>query len=51
MKTKVTPELEAGQQSKRKAYRQARKRALARLQQGMDLRWTPPRFRGELHER
>ena len=35
----------------RKAYDQARKRALARLRKGFDLRWTPPRARDELHER
>jgi hypothetical protein len=35
----------------RKAYDRARKRALARLREGMNLRWTPPRSRDELHER
>jgi hypothetical protein len=35
----------------RKAYHRARRRALARLREGMDLRWTPPRSRDELHER
>jgi hypothetical protein len=35
----------------RKAYQRARKRALARLREGMDLRWTPPRSRDELHDR
>jgi hypothetical protein len=35
----------------RKAYRRAHKRALARLREGMDLRWTPPNSRDELHER
>ena len=35
----------------RKAFDRARRRALARLRQGMDLRWTPPKSRGELHER
>ena len=35
----------------RKAYDRARRRALARLREGMDLRWTPPRSRDELHER
>jgi hypothetical protein len=34
-----------------KAYEGARRRALARLKQGFDLRWTPPRSRDELHER
>ena len=35
----------------RKAYNKARQRALARLSKGMDLRWSPPRSREELHER
>lgn len=35
----------------RKAYHRARKRALARLSDGMDLGWTPPTSRAELHER
>ena len=35
----------------RKTYDRARKRALARLREGMDLHWTPPRSRDELHER
>ena len=35
----------------RKGYQQARRRALARLRKGFDLRWTPPRSRDELHER
>ena len=35
----------------RKSYDQARKRALARLEKGLDIRWTPPRSRDELHER
>jgi hypothetical protein len=35
----------------RKAYHRARKRALARLRQGLDLQWTPPLSRAELHER
>ena len=34
-----------------KAYGGARRRALARLAEGFDLRWTPPRSRDELHER
>jgi hypothetical protein len=32
-------------------YERARRRALARLDQGFDLRWTPPASRDELHER
>ena len=35
----------------RKTYERARKRALARLCEGLDLHWTPPRSRDELHER
>jgi hypothetical protein len=35
----------------RKAYDRARRRALARLNEGFDLRWTRPRTREELHER
>jgi hypothetical protein len=35
----------------RNAYHRARRRALARLREGMDLRWTPARSREELHER
>ena len=35
----------------RKSYERARKRALARLREGMNLQWTPPRSRDELHER
>jgi predicted transcriptional regulator len=35
----------------RKGYEKARRGALARLQTGFDLKWTPPRSRDELHER
>ena len=35
----------------RRDYERARKRALARLRQGMNLRWTAPRSRDELYER
>jgi len=35
----------------RKAFERARKRALARLRDGLDLQWTPPKSRDELHER
>lgn len=35
----------------RKAYERARRRALARLQEGFVLNWRPPRSRDELHER
>jgi hypothetical protein len=36
---------------KPQGYDRARKRALARLRKGMGLNWTPPRSRGEVHER
>jgi hypothetical protein len=35
----------------RRTYDRARRRALARLREGMDLHWTRPRSRDELHER
>ena len=35
----------------RKTFDKARRRALARLREGLDLHWTPPRSRDELHER
>lgn len=35
----------------RKGYSQARRRALIRLRKGLDLGWTPPLSRDELHER
>lgn len=35
----------------RKTYDHARKRALSRLEKGLDMHWTPPRSRDELHER
>ena len=35
----------------RKAFDRASRRALARLREGLDLQWTPPRSRDELHER
>lgn len=35
----------------RKGYDRSRKRAVARLRKGFDLRWTPPRSRDELHDR
>jgi hypothetical protein len=34
-----------------KAYEAARRRAVARLKAGYDLRWTASRSRDELHER
>jgi hypothetical protein len=36
---------------KRQTYDRAGERALARLREGMDLRWTPHRSRDQLHER
>jgi len=35
----------------RKTFERSRRRALARLKKGLDLRWTPPPSRHELHER
>jgi hypothetical protein len=35
----------------RKAFDKARRRALTRLRQGLDLQWTRPKSRAELHER
>ena len=35
----------------RKAYDRARRRALARLREGLDLGWSPAPSRDELHER
>lgn len=35
----------------RRGFARARRRALARLRTGLDLGWTPPRDRAELHER
>ncbi|HVA62559.1 MAG TPA: hypothetical protein VNF74_02455 [Terriglobales bacterium] len=35
----------------RRGFVAARRRALARLHQGLDLRWSPPRSRDELHQR
>lgn len=35
----------------RKAFDKARRRALARLREGLDLHWTPPKSRDEIHER
>lgn len=34
-----------------KAYEAAKRRALARLEKGFDLGWTPPANRDALHER
>jgi hypothetical protein len=35
----------------RKAFDKARRRALARLREGLDLQWSPPESRDDLHER
>ncbi len=35
----------------RTAFDKARRRALARRREGLDLQWTPPRFRDEIHGR
>jgi hypothetical protein len=37
--------------NERRVYDRSRKRALARLREGLDLNWAPPRSRDELHER
>jgi hypothetical protein len=36
---------------RRRSFRQARTRALRRLRDGIDLRWTPAPSRDELHRR
>ena len=46
----LTDRLE-GMIRERKAFDKARRRAIARLREGLDLQWTPPGARGELHER
>lgn len=46
----LTDRLEALVRAK-KAFDRARRRALPRLREGLDLRWTPPRSRDEIHER
>ncbi|MBI3491662.1 MAG: hypothetical protein HY047_07780 [Acidobacteria bacterium] len=35
----------------RKGYEEARDREMERLRKGLDLGWTPPKSRDELHER
>ena len=35
----------------RKTFHRSRRRALARLREGMNLQWTPAQSRDELHER
>lgn len=34
-----------------RAYEASKRRALDRLERGLDLQWTPPEDRAELHER
>lgn len=46
----LTQELEKAVHE-RKAYNRARRRALTRLREGLDLHWKPPQSRDELHER
>ena len=41
----------AGMIRDRKAFDRARRRALARLCEGIDLHWTPPGSRDDLHNR
>jgi hypothetical protein len=36
---------------RRRSFKKARQRALARLRIGLDLQWTPERDRDRLHER
>ncbi|MBV9573004.1 MAG: hypothetical protein JOY93_03040 [Acidobacteriales bacterium] len=36
---------------KRKSFERARRRALGRLRSGLNIHWTPPASRDELHER
>ncbi|HEV8238119.1 MAG TPA: DUF6364 family protein [Thermoanaerobaculia bacterium] len=50
MSALLTDQLE-GIVRERKAFVKARRRALARLREGLDLQWTPPASRDELHER
>jgi predicted XRE-type DNA-binding protein len=40
-----------GAEVERTAYGRARRRALARLRQGMDLHWSPPTARDDIHQR
>jgi hypothetical protein len=50
MSALLTDQLEAIVRE-RKSFDKARRRALARLREGLDLQWTPPGSRDELHER
>jgi predicted XRE-type DNA-binding protein len=40
-----------GADGERTAYGRARRRALARLRQGLDLQWSAPKARDEVHQR
>ena len=57
MKAKITLKTESDMLLKypllhqRREYELARLTAMARLQTGYDLQWTPPRSRDELYER
>jgi predicted XRE-type DNA-binding protein len=44
LKQKATPQ-------RRRSFTSAKRRALARLRQGLDLQWTPPASRDALHDR
>ena len=50
MSALLTDQLEAIVRE-RKSFDKARRRAFARLREGLDLQWTPPGSRDELHER
>jgi hypothetical protein len=50
MSALLTERLEA-MVRERKAFDKARRRATHRLREGLELRWTPPKSRAELHER
>ena len=51
-KTEVTQTTDTDREVRlQKAYDAARRRALARLRKGYELRFTPPRSRDDLHER
>ena len=50
MSALLTDQLEAIVRE-RKSFDKARRRAIARLREGLDLQWTPPGSRDELHQR
>jgi predicted XRE-type DNA-binding protein len=41
----------AGAETESTVYGRARRRALARLRQGLDLQWSPPKARDDVHQR